>query len=181
MLWSRLTGGDTARMKLASFETIVRTLNDAGVRYLVAGGLAVNAHGYLRFTHDVDLVVALNAENIINSFKALATLGYRPIVPITAAQFSDSSLRQNWIDTKGMQVLNFVSDLHRETTIDIFVYAPFEFDAEYAASLQGELLPALQARFVSLPTLIRMKEVANRPRDHDDIQHLRWILDDKQP
>ncbi len=34
-------------MKLASFEAIVRSLNAAGVRYLIAGGLAVNAHGYL--------------------------------------------------------------------------------------------------------------------------------------
>jgi len=168
-------------MKLASFEAIVRTLNHAGVRYLVAGGLAVNAHGYLRFTQDVDLVIALDAGNIVRSFKALATLGYKPIVPITAEQFSNASLRQGWIDNKGMQVLNFVSDLHRETTIDIFVYAPFEFDAEYTISLQGELLPALQTRFVSLPTLIRMKETANRPRDLDDIQHLRWILEDRPP
>jgi len=35
-------------MKLTSFEAIVRALDEAGVRYLVAGGLAVNAHGYLR-------------------------------------------------------------------------------------------------------------------------------------
>lgn len=38
-------------MKLASFETIVRALTGAGVRYLVVGGLAVNAHGYGRKTH----------------------------------------------------------------------------------------------------------------------------------
>ena len=44
-------------VKLASFEAIVRALEHAGVRYLVARGLAVNAHGYLRFTHDVDLVI----------------------------------------------------------------------------------------------------------------------------
>lgn len=30
------------------------------MRYMVAGGLAVNAHGYLRFTQDVDLVIALS-------------------------------------------------------------------------------------------------------------------------
>ena len=41
-------------MKLTSFEAIVRALNAANVRYLVAGGLAVNAHGYARFTNDVD-------------------------------------------------------------------------------------------------------------------------------
>jgi hypothetical protein len=31
-------------------ETIVRALNESGVRYLIAGGLAVVAHGYVRFT-----------------------------------------------------------------------------------------------------------------------------------
>ena len=46
-------------MKLASFEAITRSLNTAGVRYLIAGGLAVNAHGYLRFTKDADLVIVL--------------------------------------------------------------------------------------------------------------------------
>jgi len=43
-------------MNLASLEAIVRALNGAGVRYLVAGGLAVGAHGYPRATMDVDLV-----------------------------------------------------------------------------------------------------------------------------
>lgn len=166
-------------MKLASIETIFRALNDAGVRYLVAGGLAVNAHGYLRLTNDVDLVVALDPENIVQAFKALATLGYKPLVPITAEQFADPALRRQWIDEKGMKVLNFFSDRHRETTVDMFVYEPFEFDTEYAAAMQGELLPGLYTRFVSIPALIRMKEAANRPRDLDDIQHLRWILEDQ--
>ena len=43
------------RMRLASFETIAKALESADVRYLVAGGLAVNAHGILRFTKDIDL------------------------------------------------------------------------------------------------------------------------------
>ncbi len=41
-------------MKLASFEAIVAEFDAAGVRYLVAGGLAVNAYGYLQLTKDVD-------------------------------------------------------------------------------------------------------------------------------
>lgn len=51
-------------MRLMSFEAIADALEKAGVRYLVAGGLAVNAHGYLRFTKDVDLVIQLEAENL---------------------------------------------------------------------------------------------------------------------
>lgn len=166
-------------MKLTSLEAIFRALNDAEVRYLVAGGLAVNAHGYLRYTKDVDLVVALKSDNIIEAFRALGALGYKPLVPITAEQFANSNLRQQWIDEKGMKVLNFFSDQHRETTLDMFVYEPFDFDTEYSAAMQGELNPGLYARFVSIPALIRMKEEANRPRDVDDIQHLRWILEDQ--
>jgi hypothetical protein len=51
-------------VKLASFEAIVRALNDAGVRHLVAGGLAVNAHGYLRFTKDADFGIQLMPDNV---------------------------------------------------------------------------------------------------------------------
>ena len=76
-------------MKLTSFEAIVRTLHGAKVRYLVAGGLAVNAHGYARFTNDVDLVIHLTEADILGAFKALGKIGYRPIVPITAVEFAD--------------------------------------------------------------------------------------------
>ena len=40
-------------MEVRSIETIVKTLNEAGVEYLIVGGLAVNAHGYERLTVDV--------------------------------------------------------------------------------------------------------------------------------
>jgi hypothetical protein len=42
-------------MKLSAFEAVAKVLADAGVRYLVVGGLAVNAHGYIRFTADIVL------------------------------------------------------------------------------------------------------------------------------
>ncbi len=66
-------------MKLASFEALAAALEAASVRCPVAGGLAVGAHGYLRFTKDVDIVVQLIPDNIERTFSALASLGYRPI------------------------------------------------------------------------------------------------------
>jgi len=167
-------------VKLTSFEALVAAFENAGVRYLVAGGLAVNAYGYLRFTHDVDLVIQLNPGNIIPAFRALASLGYQPRVPVTAEQFADESQRRQWIAEKGMTVLNFHSDRHRETPLDVFVTEPFDFDREYGAAPKQELKPGLFVRFVSIPTLIAMKEVANRPIDEDDIQHLRWIMEEKK-
>jgi len=79
-----------------------------------------------------------------------------------------------------MQVLNFQSDLHRPVTVDVFVTEPFDFDSEYEAAMQGELAPGLMVRFVSISTLIAMKQLANRPRDLDDIEHLRMIVEEKR-
>ena len=56
------------------------------------GGLAVNAHGVVRLTHDVDLVIQLVPESIRRAFDALLSIGYRPSVPVTAEQFSDEAL-----------------------------------------------------------------------------------------
>jgi hypothetical protein len=164
-------------MKLASFEALVAALEGAGVRYLVAGGLAVNAHGYLRFTRDVDVVVQLVPDNIQRAFSALTTLGYRPLVPITASQFADGALREGWIRDKGMQVLQFWSDAHRETPVDVFVREPFVFDEEYEHALVKPL-GSDAVRFVSIPALIRMKEEAGRPQDRIDIDYLRMRLED---
>jgi hypothetical protein len=161
-------------MRLGSFEAIVGALQEAGVRYLVAGGLAVNAHGYLRFTKDVDVVLQLDPQNILSAFAALAGIGYRPLVPITARQFADSSTRAGWIRDKGMTVLNFWCDAHRETPVDVFVTEPFDFDDEYTRALVKPLGP-VAVRFVSIPSLIRMKEIAGRPQDQVDIEYLRKL------
>ena len=165
-------------MKLSSFEAIATALYDAKVRYLVAGGLAVGAHGYLRFTKDADLVVQLDPDNVQRTFASLATLGYKPVVPISAEQFADVKMREGWIRDKGMLVLQFWSDAHRETPIDVFVAEPFEFNDEYLRALIKPLRDGIEVRFVSILTLIRMKELAGRTQDQIDIENLRARLRD---
>ena len=165
-------------MKLTSFTMIVSALEKAGVRYIVAGGLAVNAHGFLRFTKDVDIVVQLVSENIERAFAALTAAGYRPSVPILAAQFSDAEMRAGWIRDKNMQVLQFWSDAHPETPVDMFVTEPFEFDQEYSRALVKPLHGAIEVRFVSMPTLIHMKETAGRSQDLVDIENLKLRIND---
>jgi tRNA nucleotidyltransferase/poly(A) polymerase len=53
------------------FEPVLKTLNEAGVRYLVVGGVAVVLHGYLRTTGDLDLVVELSPANLDRALAAL--------------------------------------------------------------------------------------------------------------
>lgn len=166
-------------MRLAAFDLLVRTLDEAGVRYLVAGGLAVNAHGYLRLTRDIDLVIQLDRDNVLSAFKALGAIGYRPLVPVSATDFASAAKRNEWIRDKGMKVLNFWSERQRETPVDVFVTEPFDFEHEYASALVKPM-GTVPVRFVSIPTLIRMKEIADRPQDRIDIEYLRKLLDVKQ-
>ena len=165
-------------MRLNSTEEIFKALNAANVRYLVAGGLAVIAHGYVRFTKAVDFVLQLLPGNIERAFSALEKPGYRPNVPVSAKQFADPEQRKIWINEKGMQELQLWSDEHIETPIDIFVTEPFSFDDEYSRALIKPLYGDIEVRFVTIPTLIKMKEKADREQDRIDIEHLRIRQDD---
>ncbi|MDP2400164.1 MAG: hypothetical protein Q8M53_17620 [Burkholderiales bacterium] len=164
-------------MKFTSFDALIKALDTGGVRYLIAGGLAVNAYGYLRFTRDVDVVIQMLPDNIGRAFSALNRIGYSPVVPVTAEQFADASQRERRICDKGMKVLQFWSDAHRETPVDMFVIEPFDFEQEYGVSLDKPL-GDIHVRFVSIPTLIRMKETAGRPQDKLDIEELRLLHPD---
>lgn len=167
-------------MKVTSFEAIVRSFDQAGVRYLVAGGLAVNAHGYMRLTKDVDLVLDLHPANVERALRALEGLGYRPTVPVAAAQFADPEQRRRWIHEKEMKVFQLWSDDHRDTPIDLFVEEPFPFEEEYSRAVVKPLYGAVDVRFVSIETLIRMKEAAGRAQDRIDIEHLRKTLEENR-
>ena len=51
-------------MSEAAFDEILRRLGEAGARYVVIGGLALNAWGVVRGTKDVDVVIASEPENL---------------------------------------------------------------------------------------------------------------------
>jgi len=166
-------------MKLSTLEIILQELDSAGVRYLVAGGVATNAYGYQRLTQDLDLVIGMHRANILGALEALSRLGYRPTAPVNLEDFADPEKRREWINHKNMQVFSLASDAHPDATVNIFATEPFDFDAEHAAAEVLELAPGVSLPLVRLPTLIAMKQKANRPTDQDDVQHLSWILNER--
>ena len=163
-------------MKLSTLETVFHALNEACVRYLVAGGVAVNIHGYQRMTMDLGLVIQLDSDNINKAMRCLNQLGYIPIIPVTTDEFVDPDKRKKWIKTRNMQVLALQSKQFPETTIDIFVTEPFDFDKEYESAIQAELSPDTVIKIVNIPTLIEMKKKSGRARDLDDIIHLQMVF-----
>ena len=47
-----------------SFEKLLGLLAEAGIRFVVVGGIAVSLQGYVRLTEDVDLLIDGNSSNI---------------------------------------------------------------------------------------------------------------------
>lgn len=164
-------------MKLATLEAILDAFEHRRVRYLVVGGVAVNAHGYVRATLDLDLVVSLETDNALAAVEALAGLGYRPIVPESIERFADAVARREWFERRNMMVFSLVSDAHPETTVDLFINEPFDFDAEHDGAEVVDLGEGRTLRLLRLPALIEMKRAAGRGRDLDDVDHLQQIAE----
>jgi len=61
-------------------KEIIQALNDEQVDYVLFGGQAVNLHGILRFTEDIDLFVSPTAENVQRLRQALRRLWQDPAI-----------------------------------------------------------------------------------------------------
>jgi len=162
-------------MTIRSLESIVRALDGARVRYLIVGGLAVVAHGFVRFTADVDLVLDPERAALERAVAALAGLGYRPRAPVGFEEFPDPEKRARWAREKGLTVFSAFSPEHGATELDLFVEPPFEFEGAYARAVRLEVSPGLPATFVAVDDLIAMKRAAGRPQDLQDVERLRAL------
>jgi hypothetical protein len=154
---------------------VIRGLNSAQVRYLVAGGLAVVAHGHVRFTADLDLILDMDEGNLRRAIRALCDLGYRPRAPVDILEFASAEARGRWVREKGLTVFSLSSPRHSMTEVDLFAEPPLDFPAAYARAARLEVAPQVTATFVGRDDLIAMKERAGRPQDLDDIEHLRRL------
>lgn len=159
-------------MTRRSVESLVAALEAAEVRYLIVGGLAVVAHGHVRFTADLDLVLDPDPAMFARARTILEDFGYRPRVPVSFEAFADPAQRARWREDKGMLALSLTSPEHRATEVDLFLEPPFDFAAAWARALRVELEPGVSAAFVSLADLRAMKRAAGRPVDALDLAAL---------
>jgi hypothetical protein len=132
----------------------------------------VVAHGLVRFTADIDLVLDPEPAALRRAIDALAGLGYRPRAPVELAEFAEPAKRERWIREKGLKVFSLFSSGHAATEVDLFVETPFDFEQAYARAQKFEVGPGLEGTFVGLADLIEMKRRAARPHDLQDAEGL---------
>jgi hypothetical protein len=161
-------------MSIARYEGILSALQVAQVRYVIAGGFAVNLHGFLRFTKDLDLLVDLEPANAQRAMQVLGDCGLKPRVPVPLADFADARIRDDWAEHRNMLVFQVWHPDDPFCTVDVFVRNPIDFDDLWKRSVDASL-GGVACRIAGIEDLIAMKSLAGRPQDLRDIEELRRI------
>jgi Nucleotidyl transferase AbiEii toxin, Type IV TA system len=153
---------------------LFNTLNAAGARYVIVGGLASLLRGVGRTTTDVDIALDFAADSTDTAIAALTAGGYRPAVPVDPRQLSDPGKRSQWVNQRSMVVFSFWDSTNKQPTLDILLdpvvpFAELQRDANHLP-LFGTTVPV-----ASIAHLIALKLHSSRPQDLADIEHLRRI------
>jgi len=149
---------DDALRVLASF-------NEARVEYVVVGGVAVNVHGIVRATEDLDVFVRPNAENIARLREALRSLWADPSIDeITAEDLCGEYPAVRYGPPEGTLYLDILTRLGDATRYDDLEAEQHEIDG-------------VPVRVASPRSLYAMKKGTVRPIDHADAAALRAAFD----
>ena len=157
------------------FKKLFFSFNQKAVKYMIAGGIAVNLYGIERATADIDVILKLDKENLLKFVSIAKKLGLKPKVPVKLDDFIDSEKRESWIKDKGMTVFNLYDSKNPFFLLDIFVEIPFNFEEVYKKrkkiKFEDTIIPV-----IPIKELIEMKEKSNRPQDIADVYYLRKIM-----
>ena len=164
--------------RVSFFEEFFLVLNQGGVRYIVVGGVAVVLHGHARFTADIDFVIDLDPPAARSAMQALTVMWLRPRLPVQPELFADAEQRQQWVEDRGMMVFSLYDPNDPLRNVDLFVQSPMPFDGLWSRS-ELITLPTGSVRVASLDDLIRMKKIAGRPQDTEDIKALEALRDER--
>ena len=159
---------------MAIYKPLFLALNEAGVRYVIVGGVATVLHGYTRMTADIDLAVDLEPTAAKQAIEALTAMGLRPRVPVDPMGYADPVVRQQWIEKKGMMVFSLWQPEDSLLSVDLFVEEPIPFEHLWDRSQTVEL-GDLTVRVAAIDDLIELKRRAGRPQDKIDIAKLEEI------
>lgn len=141
-------------MKLgADLRQFVEMLDKREVRYLVIGGVAVNAHGYVRLTVDTDFWIAIDPDNARRVREACDEFGF--------PGFSDADFL----------VPGAIVQMGRPPNrIDLLnTIAGVEFEACYARRVYGTL-DGMRLPLIAVEDLLANKRAVGRYKDLADVE-----------
>jgi predicted nucleotidyltransferase len=147
-------------------DEILRTLNENRVDYVVIGGIAVQAQGYIRATRDLDIIVRPTTLNLTRLSEAFGHLQAELRTPGTLALTDPHQLRRAPL----IPVMTSAGPLD-VVNVEHVAGAPRSYDRLREAALVVEL-GDLEVPIAGVSDLIRLKRAAGRPHDLMDIEAL---------
>jgi predicted nucleotidyltransferase len=147
-------------------DAIIRALVANRVEFVVIGGVAVQAHGYIRMTQDLDIVVAPKTLNLSRLSEALAELEAELRTTGTLRLSDPHQLRRAPL----VPVMTTAGALD-VVNIEHLAGAPRSYEALREAALVVNL-DGLEVPVAGLSDLVRMKRAAGRDQDLADIEAL---------
>ncbi|GAA5165950.1 nucleotidyl transferase AbiEii/AbiGii toxin family protein [Ornithinimicrobium tianjinense] len=150
---------------------LLAALNDAGVDYVVVGGVAVVLRGHARMTVDLDLALDLTTDNLTSALDVLKAQGLVPRLPVPPEQFADPDIRRSWVEQRNLVAftLHDPSDALRE--VDLLAITPLPFSTLLTSSdvIDVDDVPV---RVASVEHLVAMKRLSGRAQDLADVEAL---------
>lgn len=145
-------------------ERIFAMLAEHGVEYVLVGGVAVQVHGHVRMTSDVDLIPEPTTENMRRLADALNELGARVLNPGSEQLTIDARMLPRATLWQFATRLGDIDVLH-----DAPGAAPFvQLRSRALEVMLGDQLIPVAGR----DDLISMKRAAGRPVDLSDVAAL---------
>ena len=158
-------------------EQMLGALTQRGVRFVVAGGVAVVLHGIERTTMDLDIALDLAPDNVRRFAEAAAALGLRPLVPVPVEALADPRMVRLMVEEKNAIVFQIADPDMPLRKIDVFLTEQLGYGclAEDAVTVD---IPGIPIRVVSLVRLLALKRAVDPPRDKDvfDIRAIERLL-----
>lgn len=153
---------------------LLQSLSAAQVRYVLVGGIAVQLHGYMRSTFDIDLVLAMNDENLVRFIDVAKRFGLIPSIPVPIDSLRDAAQIEQWHRDKGMLAFALREPQVGGGVVDVLVRPVVPFEQLQQNAVMGEL-SGWQVPIASIDDLLAMKRHANRDKDRLDIAALEKI------
>jgi predicted nucleotidyltransferase len=144
---------------------LLERLIEAEVRFILVGGLALNAWGHMRATQDVDVVPDPDRENLARLDGLLRELGGRVDV---GGRLLDSDAISTFLRTGDRTLVR--TELGQVDVLQGLPQVPRYDELEKQAKEID--IDGLSVRVCSLDHLLEMKRASDRPRDKEDIEAL---------
>lgn len=164
---------------MTHLREIIIGLADAGVDFVIGGGVACVLQGVERFTLDLDVAVNLTTANLQKFIAVMKSQGLVPRVPVKPESLLDPAVRKMIVEEKNALVFTFMDLKDPRRHVDMFLRDDLSYGVLHdhcdVVDLDGR-----PVQIASIGKLLEIKEAIDPPRDKDqlDIAALKRMLGD---